>query len=309
MYTKYPVARTSKTRYVVAMKLAISLAAVSVLTLSCGQSKRTTMLEARVDQLDKSMQELRDHVAAQERMNEQLLTALAANLGHGDGGGDGGKGGAPAEPDPTVMYAVPLQDSPAVGPAHAKITMVVAIDYACPYCHRAEATIASLRKRYGNSLRVVTKNLIVHPPAKIAALAACAAQHQGKWEAMSDALWTAVFGTGDRADYDQFTDDKMLAIADKLGLKKAQFKTDLNGAECAGQIDRDGALLNSFGARGTPAFFINGRYVAGAMPEDDFVKLIDAELKEVDAAVAAGTKAEDYYDSVVMKGVTPNAAD
>ena len=292
------------------MKLAISLAAVSALSLSCGQSKRTTMLEARVDQLDKSMQELRDHVAAQERMNEQLLTALAANMGHGggDGGGEGDKGGAPAEPDPAIMYAMPLQDSPAVGSAHAKITMVVAIDYACPYCHRVEATIASLRKRYGNELRVVTKNLIVHPPARIAALAACAAQQQGKWEAMSDALWTAVFGTGDRADYEQFTADKMVAIGEKIGVKKTQFIADLNGPLCAGQVERDGDLLNQFGAHGTPAFFINGRYLAGAMPEDDFVKLIDAEIKEVDVAVAAGTKVENYYDTVVMKGTTPNVA-
>jgi len=70
---------------------------------------------------------------------------------------------ARAEPDRAKTYAVPIDGDPFDGPADAKITLVKAYDYACPYCEKVRPTMKDLRAKYGNDLRVVYKQLVVHP--------------------------------------------------------------------------------------------------------------------------------------------------
>jgi len=53
------------------------------------------------------------------------------------------------------------------------------------------------------------------------------------------------------------------------------------------------AEANSLGVTGTPAFFINGRFLSGARPFNDFAQLINAELQRLNiplppAAAGAG---------------------
>ena len=54
------------------------------------------------------------------------------------------------------------------------------------------------------------------------------------------------------------------------------------------------------GVTGTPAFFINGRFLSGAQPFPAFQALIDEELKKAKAAGIA--QAEYYQKAVVDKG-------
>ena len=53
--------------------------------------------------------------------------------------------------------ACPLGTSPSIGSPKAKVTMVMAVEFACPYCRKAWDTVDDLRKKYGNDLRVVYK--------------------------------------------------------------------------------------------------------------------------------------------------------
>ncbi len=202
-----------------------------------------------------------------------------------------------AQPDPAVTYSVPLDDSPSEGPRRAKITIVMGMEFACPFCHKSWDTLAALRTKYGKDLRIVYKAFVVHKDtATQAALAACAAHKAGKWRAMADGLWARAF---DKRD---FSETNLLAIGRGAGVEPAQLGADLHGAPCAAELLRDMTELTRLGQTGTPTFWINGRVVVGAQPVDRFEAVIDEELKKANAALAAGTKLDDYYESLVKIG-------
>jgi protein-disulfide isomerase len=45
-------------------------------------------------------------------------------------------------------------------------------------------------------------------------------------------------------------------------------------------VEKDGAEGKRAGVTGTPAFYINGRLLAGAQPLESFVKVIEEELAQ-----------------------------
>ncbi|MCK6549256.1 DsbA family protein [Myxococcota bacterium] len=203
---------------------------------------------------------------------------------------------APQGPDPMAVYAVPVDNAPAKGPKHAKVTIVEAFEFACPFCERVRPTIAQLQKDYGDQLRIVAKQYVVHPQvATIPALAACAANKQGKYSAMEELLWEK----GYKANRN-FSQENVDALAKEAGLDLDKYKAELTG-DCQKLVQQQQAELASFGVRGTPAFFINGRYLSGAQPIENFKRLVDEELAKANAAIEKGTKVEDYYAEAVLK--------
>jgi len=215
-----------------------------------------------------------------------------------------------AEPDRAKTYAVPVDGDPVDGPADAKVTLVKAYDYACPYCEKVRDTMDDLRKKYGNDLRIVFKQFVVHPQVATAgALAVCAANKQGKFLQMDQLLWDKGF-KGRQFDKDVTAEAGgqaqkcwdapagcavVVGFAQELGLNLDKFKTDMK--ECQALIQKDQRELQQLGVGATPSFFVNGRFMSGAMPIDNFVALIDEELKKANqSGVAAGS----YYQSVVL---------
>jgi len=67
--------------------------------------------------------------------------------------------------------------------------------------------------------------------------------------------------------------------------------------------------LQMFGVAATPSFFINGRFMSGAMPIENFSALIDEELAKAEARIAQGTPKRRYYQQWVLdeglKSLTP----
>ena len=222
------------------------------------------------------------------------------------------------EPDRSKTYAVPIDDAPSLGPADAKVTMVVAHEYACPYCERVRPTLEALRKRYGNDLRMVFKQLVIHPRnATASALAICAADQQRKYVQMDKLLWEEGFNrrqldlsdtTGGAKCWD--TADGcpiVVGFAKQLGLDVPRFKADMRG--CQQQLQQGMRELQTFGVAATPSFFINGRFLSGAMPIDNFAALIDEELAKANVRIAQGTPKRRYYQQWVLddglKSLTP----
>src|SRR5262249_49626118 len=89
------------------------------------------------------------------------------------------------------------------------------------------------------------------------------------------------------------------AWATELSLNMDRFKADMKGD--AQQVNaNDGRQLAQFGVSSTPTFFINGRYISGAQPIEQFNQVIDEELKKASERIAAGTPAASYYQQWVM---------
>ena len=94
------------------------------------------------------------------------------------------------EPDPNAMYGVDVAPNVKIGmvegPATAAVTIVKVFDFACPYCEQVNETMHELVKDNGGKVRVVYKNLVVHPDTALAGhLASCAAAKQGKYASIS----------------------------------------------------------------------------------------------------------------------------
>ncbi len=162
---------------------------------------------------------------------------------------------------------------------------------------RVGPTLEQLLKDYEGDIKIVYKHYVVHPQtATTPALAACAAHKQGKFVQMEKDIWEKGFKQNRN-----LSADNMEKIAKGIGLDMNKFKADMNGAECKKTVQTDQAQLAAVGARGTPAFFINGRFLSGAQPVDRFKVIIDEELKKANANIKKGAKVETYYNEFVLK--------
>src|SRR5262245_57764533 len=162
-------------------------------------------------------------------------------------------------PTKFVQFDLPVGDAPSVGPKNAKVTVLSYLDYQCPFCARVDPTLDEIMKTYPNDVRVVIKMhpLGMHPNAPIAAQAAVAAQAQGKFFEMHKKLF---------ANQASLSRDNILAWAKDLGLDVEKFKKDLDSDAVKTRIQKESAEAEGIGASGTPASFVNGRYVTGAKP-------------------------------------------
>jgi protein-disulfide isomerase len=133
-------------------------------------------------------------------------------------------------------------------------------------------------------VRIVWKHnpLPFHQYAMPAALAAMAAEEQGKFWEYNQKLFE---------NQQKLTPDDLTRYAKDLGLDVGRFKAAMTSAKGKPTIDADAAEAKSLGATGTPAFFVNGRYMSGARPFDDFAKAIDAELTRLKIPIPPGAHA------------------
>lgn len=203
---------------------------------------------------------------------------------------------------PDAVFAVNIADDVKAGkvdgPANAPVTIVKAFDFACPYCQRTAATMDELVQDYQGKVRVVYKDLVVHPQvATEAHLAACAGAKQGKYKAYKNAIWEKGFlPYAQERNPAKLGKDNLLAIAKEAGLDADKVAADMAGPECKTLIDNDMAELQKFKVNATPGFFINGIFIGGAMDKAGFKKVIDERLKIAEASGNAGS----YYDSEIM---------
>ncbi|MCA9708631.1 MAG: thioredoxin domain-containing protein [Myxococcales bacterium] len=252
-----------------------------------GQTKRIDELEKQVAELSSQL------VSAQSQVAEAQVDIEALKKEHVKPTPEA----RPGRPDPEAYYAVKIGNAQARGPDDALVTIVTWSDFQCPYCSRVSPTIDSLLKTYGGDLRYVFKHnpLGFHTNARPAAIAAEAAGEQGKFFEMHDKLF---------ANQRDLTEKNFIAWARELGLDVKKFKRDLDSATIADRVDRQQQEGMALGARGTPSFFINGRFLSGAQPETSFKALIDDELGKARAKVAAGTARNRVYDETIAGGRT-----
>lgn len=140
-------------------------------------------------------------------------------------------------------------------------------DFECPYCRDAQPALGRVMTRLDGRIRLRFRHFPIaerHPHAIAAARAAEAADLQGSFWEMHDALY---------AHQGSLSDDDLAAYASSLGLDAARFASDLASADVADAVAADHDAGIAMGITGTPAFFIDGEAYHGFY---DVEGLIDA---------------------------------
>ena len=123
-----------------------------------------------------------------------------------------------------------------------------------------------------NQVKLVFKNFPLrnHKSAMPAAIAALAAEKQGKFWEFHDLLFK---------DYNRLNEQKIKEIAQQLNLDMEKFEKDRKDPRIRAMINRDVSEGNRVGVRGTPTVFINGRLLRNRNPAG-FQELIEKALKK-----------------------------
>jgi len=181
---------------------------------------------------------------------------------------------------------VPIDGAPVKGAANAPVTIVIFSDFQCPFCKRVLPTLEQIEKDYSGKVKFAYRfnPLPFHPNAMPAAKAAAAANDQGKFWQMHDALF---------ANQADLSDAGLLKAAKEAGLDMKKFEADYKSDKYDAKIKADIDFAQQNGANGTPAFFINGVALKGAQPYPAFKQIIDAFLNpgSVPAAPTAANAA------------------
>ena len=177
------------------------------------------------------------------------------------------------ETDP-VKYGPNAKDTKPTGcsGASCQITIVEYSEFQCPFCERVQPAVKRVMKEYQGKIRWAVRDfpLGFHNRAKPAAIAARCAKDQGKYWEMYEELYKNQKNLSD-ADFKKYSS--------AIGLDGKKFD------DCVAKPSKQLEIIESnarsgekVGVSGTPAYFINGRRLSGALPYEEFKKVIDSEL-------------------------------
>lgn len=177
---------------------------------------------------------------------------------------------------PVERVEVSIENEPSRGPEDAKLTIVEFSDFECPFCKRAQSTTKQIQEKYGNKVRWVFKDfpLDFHQNAMGAHLAANCVYRQDPsayWSFFDDVFQNAPASLKRGA---------LNNHAKKTGINMGDFQSCMDDPAMKQEIQKDIQEGQSHGVNGTPAFFINGRMIEGAVPYADFEKVIEEELSK-----------------------------
>lgn len=172
---------------------------------------------------------------------------------------------------PRFSLSLPAS-APTSGPADAPVVVVEYADYQCPYCQRAEENVQALLKRYAGRIKLVHRDypLESHPQARAASEAAHCAGEQGRFFEYRHGLMVE---PGDMQASD------LRRRAEALRLDLPAFGTCLSTGRYREQVESSLKEGQELGVSSTPTFFVNGRMLLGARPLEDFVEVVEDELK------------------------------
>ena len=166
---------------------------------------------------------------------------------------------------------VSADDDPFLGPEKAPITIIQFAEFECPYCGKAGESIDQVMKEYEGKVKMVYRDfpLSFHQRAIPAAVAANCAGEQNKYWEMHGLLM---------GNQRALSDSDLTAHATKLELDLDKWNECRKDPKQAEEVNKDFQDGQSVGVTGTPAFFVNGVMLSGAVPFAQFKEIIDREL-------------------------------
>jgi len=164
------------------------------------------------------------------------------------------------------------EGDPYIGPEDAKVTIIEAGCFGCPYTKQAEPAVKQILSYYGNKIRFVYKDFPLsstHGGSQEAAEASHCAHEQGKYWEYHDLLFE---------DQGKSSFDDLVDFAEQLGLDIDQFSECVKSRKYRSKVDSDFDEALQAGVYGTPTFFINSEVVVGPKTFNEFKQIIDQEF-------------------------------
>ena len=174
-------------------------------------------------------------------------------------------------------------DSPTLGAADAKVTVVEFLDPECESCAAFAPVVKKILKDYEGKIRLVVRYMPLHPNSLSAATFTEAAGEQGKYWQTQELLfqkqpeWGTKHGPSPQPQADVNTLFKK--YASELGLDTKKMDAAFAENRYSAKLQRDLKDGQTLGVRQTPTFFVNGRKLA-RFSESDLRALIDEEMKK-----------------------------
>ncbi len=157
---------------------------------------------------------------------------------------------------------------PVAGDPHGDVTIVEFFDTRCPYCRKMEPVMDSFLAKDGK-VRLVYKDLpILGPASVLGTRALLAAQMQGAYSQMRDAVMKLPPDT---------TLAQIESAAKTLGLDTPRLMQDMNSPAVQARIDANLSLAHDLGIQGTPALVVGRDLVPGAVGLQELQALVVKE--------------------------------
>jgi protein-disulfide isomerase len=174
----------------------------------------------------------------------------------------------------SFVILIDLSKAHIKGSTSAKVTIIEYCDFQCPYCGKfANETLTQIDKDYikTGKVRFAFRQfpLQFHLFAeKVAEASECAGDQNKFWE-YHDKLF---------ANQQSLNVSSLKKYAADLGLDIAKFNNCLDSEVKKSIVQSEYQEGSEIGVTGTPSFFINGKYAAGAQSYATFKSIIDQEL-------------------------------
>lgn len=151
---------------------------------------------------------------------------------------------------------VSLACKPARGNANADWTMLEIGDFQCPQCGRVHKEVEALVDRANGKVALYFINwpLNIHNNSRRAALAALAAEDQGKFWPMYDAIYENQKGIDQTSAAD--ADSTLLDDANIAKLDIAKYEKDRKSLASESRLEAQTQLVISLGTQSTPTFLL-----------------------------------------------------
>ena len=196
------------------------------------------------------------------------------------------------DPYAEVMKKIDVSGRPTRGAKDAKVVAVNYDDFQCPFCSSMHAALfPTLLKEYGDRVLFIYKDYPVdeiHPWAIHAAVDAnCLASQNG------DAYWDFadyVHGNQKEINSEKGQDAPNAALDQLATLQGQKHNLDVTKLQACVKAQDDKAVKaaqsegDKIGVSATPAMFVNGQKVDGAVPIEELRAVLDSALR--DAGVA-----------------------
>lgn len=179
-----------------------------------------------------------------------------------------------------IHYTPIKTNDPVIGLENASVTIIEYSDFQCSYCARFHSTTyQEIKDEFIDTGKVkfIFKDFPItqiHPFSEKAAEAANCAHEQDMFWEYHDILYMK------QTEWTRVGVPKMKEYAEQLGLNTTNFNACLDSGAMRTEILEDLREGREAGVGGTPSFFINDRYISGAMPFSEFKRIIEEELSK-----------------------------